>query len=69
MSVLKYKDPKSGQLKPLTTYIVGSTNVIDELGESPTDAISQRAVTEAIKDFAPIKEKDGFYIIDCGDYE
>lgn len=67
MSVLKYKDPKSGQLKPLTTYIVGGTNVVDELGESPTDAISQRAVTEAINGL--FKEDQNFYIIDCGDYE
>lgn len=61
MSVLKYKDPKTGTLKPLTTYVVGGGSDVEiatELGESNEKAISQKAVTDAFKDYVTQTEFD-----------
>ena len=67
MAVIKYKGT-DGLWHMLSNIFVKGINVVQEKGQSTTDVMSQKAVTDAINDVIPPADEDDNVILTAGEY-
>lgn len=67
MAVIKYKGT-DGLWHMLSNIFVKGINVVQEKGQSTTDVMSQKAVTDAINEVVPQPDANDNVILSAGEY-
>lgn len=62
MATIKIQDENGKQIA-INKYLVNNINVVQSIGQSEDDVMSQKAVTKAIEEL-----REDLMIYDCGEY-